>query len=733
MKSPLTLLLLFTLLFQAVAQNTQQAISKQQRADAQSAQAIINFQRLAGQLDAVTATDPATATVKINMSGKEGSKDFTIWKNTTLSTADFTVYAGLSNQQDNLHVLIGSQGIDAFIMHADGDIEVTQKLTNGDYTFVTSELGNQTVGCGHHDDLNPTLPGKTKQAGNGAGQVAVTSSGYGGTKYTYELALLLEQDFYDEINNNGYAGMTGDAAANAYVATLIAAINVIYENEMAVSFVPATALSGQNFGLAATLDATNSAGLDDIQTKNDAAFGSANYDIGIGIEFFSGGGGSGLAQLFSLCQDGQKSRDGIRTRPFSSGNTFNAFVMTYLAIHEMGHQFGSAHTFNSTTGSTCFASRSSDLPYEPGSGSTIMSYAGLCKSQNIDPGVPDFYFHIASLDIMTSFIESSFVTCHTTTSVNTAPTADAGQDFTIPTNTPFELIGTAADANGDNLTYSWEQYDKAETPSDEDLFYTTAANDATAPLFRSEKPDSDPSRIFPSLTYILDNQNLPPTAAAGEILPFVSRNMTFRFTVRDNQAGAGNLASDTMDITVVDTGNDFAVTSQNSGGSFISNGTNTMTITWDVAGTNANGINVSAVDIMISTDGGQSFNFLAADNTPNDGSESITVPNFNTTQARVKIKAEGNIFFDINNQDFSISSACGVSAAIADTSTFTDTAGKSSLVLSPDLLYDLSTTSFTGTVTSGSPQGQQAFASLWWKLQYQYRCLPLSGRKNDCT
>jgi hypothetical protein len=415
----------------------------------------------------------------------------------------------------------------------------------------------------------------------------------------------------------------GIPQAQAAITTTINRVNGIYEREVAIRL----NLTAFNIYPDPTTDPfptggnVNGALLDQNDADLDLNVGSANYDIG---HIVSQGGSGGLAQLSCVC-GGSKGRGGT-----SLGNPQgDAFDVDFVA-HEIGHQFGGNHTFNGTTGSCGGGNRNAGTAFEPGSGTTIMAYAGICGAEDVQPH-SDPFFHSISFDEITSFRDGGGACGPQTATGNTPPSANAGADFTVPTGTPFVLTASGSDPDGDPVTFAWEQMDLGAS--------SPPPNNANGPLFRSPVPTASPSRTLPRLADILSGAPTP-----WERLPTVNRTANFRATVRDNRAGGGGVNYDAMVVTFA--GAPFSVTAPN-GGETLGCGCATN-VTWSVGG----GSVAPTVNIRLSTDGGNTFPTVLAAGTANDGSQSVTLPCTPTTTARIKVEAVGNIFFDVSNANF---------------------------------------------------------------------------------
>jgi len=451
---------------------------------------------------------------------------------------------------------------------------------------------------------------------------------------TYRLAIACTHEY--AIAATGFATPTvADALAKIVLTTN--RVNGVYESELAIRLILVAAESKIIFTKAAGDPFTGNTNpntlINESQQVIDDSIGNANYDIG---HTFSSGGG-GLASLGVVCTAGLKAR-GITGSLNPVGDGYD---IDYVA-HELGHQFGANHTFNSFAG-FCNNNSSSTTNAEPGSGSTIMAYAGICSSDDLQSN-SDAQFHAISFNEITNYaINNAGNNCAVISSTgNIAPVVNAGPDYVIPKSTPFSLAGTATDANGDVLTFSWEQINVGGP------FGSWNNPSGNAPSFRSFVPKSTPVRFFPNIPDVINN-----ITTKGEILPAYARTMNFRLTARDNRAGGGGVCFDETAITVNATAGPFLVTFPNvSGITWLVN--DFKSITWNPSGTSLAPINCSNVKIELSTNGGITFPITLAASTPNDGTQEIQVPNNVTSLARIRITAVGNVFYDISNVHFSI-------------------------------------------------------------------------------
>lgn len=420
-----------------------------------------------------------------------------------------------------------------------------------------------------------------------------------------------------------YHGGTVEAGLGA-ITTLLNRVNEVYQRDVAAEFQLASGNDNIIFTDPASDPFTNSDADVDINSVVQAdalTKGLGAFDIGHVVNT----GGGGLAGLGVLCMADKSAGMTGSAKPEG-----DAFFIDYVA-HEIGHQFGADHTFNGTTNSCGSGNREASQAWEPGSGTSIMAYAGICGEENIQPH-SDPYFHSKSIEQMRAHM-ATVPTCGTSIDlVNNAPQAAAGASRIIPANTPFVLKGAGADLDGDPLTYTWEQIDLGTESSS----LATMVDDGSRPLFRFVSPTSSPERILPSLPSLLSG-----TLAKGEAWPTTNRDLNFRLTVRD---GKGGVASDDMKVQVVNTGSAFRLTAPL--GVSLTPGAS-QAVSWDVAGTNLAPISCSKVDLLLTQNEGTSWSSLAVSQ-PNSGSATVTLPADLASDARLKVACSDNIFFAIS-------------------------------------------------------------------------------------
>lgn len=417
--------------------------------------------------------------------------------------------------------------------------------------------------------------------------------------------------------------------ALAAEATTMSRVNGIYETDMAITM----QIISRNNEIIYTNPLTQpyTSGvpallIDQNQVNVDAVIGSADYDIGHVVD----AAGSGLAQVASVCTTEVKAM-GVTGTNSPIGDPFD---VDFVA-HEMGHQFGARHTQNNA------CNRNDPTAVEPGSGSTIMGYAGIC-APNVQAN-SDSYFHGISLQQMGDFVSSPSHTCPIKTPIASAPMITSTNGFhVVPANTPFALTALALPSESNILSYTWEQMNNEIT------IQPPMSTATEGPNFRSLPPSVSSTRFFPNLTSLANNGPF-----IWEVLPSVSRDMQFRVSVRNNTFGGSCNAFTDVTLTTEQGAGPFVVTSPNSPG-IIWQGSTLKSINWAVANTDIPPVNSKLVNVLLSIDGGLSYPFSLFQGIPNNGATQLCVPNINTNTARLMVQAANGTFFNISNYNFSI-------------------------------------------------------------------------------
>lgn len=485
---------------------------------------------------------------------------------------------------------------------------------------------------------------------------------YSHTVKNYDLALSATRS-YSQAVANGNISQTF-----AEMTTAINRVNDIFERDLGIRL---TIKSDSRLISSSTLDSINGGNpltdsldklLDRHQAWIDAKWPDGEYDIG---HVFAAHLAGGLASIQSACSS--YKAQGATSLPDPTGDYF---YIEFVA-HEFAHQFGATHTFNASGGEDANAGYCDDssrhgpgtpglnsqffASYEPGSGSTIMSYAGSCDQQNLQ-NYSDHYFHGYSIEQARNFISTSYGSCGSgmlNGSDQNRPSADAGNDYTIPANTPFILRGSATDADpADTFTYSWEQMDLGPATTSKAQMNSDSGR---GPLIRSRLPTTSRERAIPPLDAILES-NLDKYD--GERLPTTSRELNFTFTARSGNHG---VAQDDMLITVSNKAGPFRITGNLSGSA---TGLAVLPISWNVANTDEAPVNCPNVNIDFSTDQGNTFTTLL-ENTANNGSARVVLPNTTTSTGRIRVLCSDNIFFDISRSNLALTSNNSISSVLS--------------------------------------------------------------------
>jgi hypothetical protein len=481
------------------------------------------------------------------------------------------------------------------------------------------------------DVLNEQEPGTSLRAQAVAGVACV-----GSTLLNYRLALACTHQYAMAVT--GHTAPTMVQTLSKMVVT-INRVNGVFEREVAIRLILVPATTALIFTSEANdpFSANSNPMQLIIQSQKyiDSLVGYNNYDIG---HTFSTGGG-GLAQIGSICVKGKKAQ-GVTGSSKPSGDPFD---IDYVA-HEMGHQIGAGHTFNAVTGN-CSGNRKAVSATEPGSGITIMGYAGICGINNLGSNsIP--YFHARSYDEIVNWTRtepSASCFIEESTGNNYPVVMPIPSQFNIPRGTPFQLKGTAFDPDGDSLTYSWEEVSPPPSAAN--------WNADVKPYFRSYAPTTKTTRSFPS-DAVLRTGNY--TGTPGEYLSSKAQKLAFRFTARDNRPGGGGVCTDSTKVNMTAAG-PFSVSIPSKGGIVWGQKTQQQ-ITWAVNGTDVSPVFCNTVDILCSLDDGTSY-FTLKSSTANDGDEFVELPALSVTndKCRIKIQSVGNIFFDVSDEPFTIS------------------------------------------------------------------------------
>jgi subtilisin-like proprotein convertase family protein len=568
---------------------------------------------------------------------------FLVWESSNfepelqIKYPDIRAYSGvgITDPTASLNFSLSPQGMQTMILRAESGSEFIE-VSEDDaslYALFSSknrDKGNLPFVCKTDDlTLNKQLLNKTvKTAANNK------------VFNTLRLALSCTGEYA------AYHGGTKEKALAAMNATM-SRVNGIFNKDLAIRLVLITNNDAVVYLDAAT-DPYSAATIgaagawsQEAQTTLTNVIGEGNYDIGHLFGATGGGGNAGCIGCVCVSPtiSNPLGKGSAYTSPADGVPQGDTFDIDFV-VHEIGHQLGANHTFSHELEETPV-----NVNVEPGSGSTIMGYAGITTDYDVQASSDDYFAYVSILQIQTNLATK---TCPTKAMIsNNPPVINAGADYTIPKGTAFVLKGTGTDATGDVLTYTWEQNDAAVTSSGDNSLAIATKPDG--PLFRSVYPSANSVRYMPPYSNVLSNK----LRSKWESVADVPRVLHFTLTARDNAPqGTAQTNTDEMTVNVIGTAGPFVITSQSTDDlSWFQGQSNT--INWSVNNTNT--LPGSAnVNIRLSVDGGVTFPILLANNTPNDGSETIIVPNLTAKNSRILIEPVGNIYYAVNSTAFAI-------------------------------------------------------------------------------
>jgi hypothetical protein len=379
-------------------------------------------------------------------------------------------------------------------------------------------------------------------------------------------------------------------------------------------------------------------------------FRSLAIPDGFGIGHVLDVTGGGRAALAMVCDENWKGA------AVSDGRSLQTF------LHELGHQFSASHSFNDNASGECGNPEqyAAFAAYEPGSGSTLMSYGGACGLADLQRD-RDMYFHSSSIAQVVFFIADgngigSLCRSDFATGNHGILLVQTSDEVHVPPLISFQLSVQALDADGDEVGIRWEQYDLGlpEPPH---------GDDADRPIFRSRPGSVEGTRSFPSLSLLFENHEGPPvyyncgtveapqSCLVGEFLPARPRTLRFRATASDDRDA---IEQRDVLVHVVADAAPFRILSPDLDSPGWLAG-HPATVTWEVGQTAESPIQCFHVNILLSLDDGGSFPHQLATLVPNSGSYQVQVPEVlgNAVNARLKVKCDvlGNHhgFFAVSN------------------------------------------------------------------------------------
>ena len=620
--------------------NTAAAKSDSQSATSNQLLLQLNTSVLKETLESIT--DSKGASIIIVMPNKDGQMEqFEVWESSNFAPelqikyASIRAYAGkgITDPTASLHFSFSPSGVQSMILRGDQASEFIEPFTDDKKYYTVITANNRASGM---------LPLVCNTIDVAVNKNIISSTARASTRpkvfKTLRLALSCTAEYSAYfggtlINSLAAMNATMSRVNGVFNRDLSLQLNLIEDTEKLIYLDAKTDPYSE-----AAAGANGAWGLE-LQNNLTKVVTNAGYDIG---HLLGASGGGGNAGCIGCVCDAPTNID-----PYGKGSAYtspsnrrpegDSFDIDFVA-HEMGHQLGANHTFSYTI-------ENNGVSVEPGSGSTIMGYAGITAGYDVQSSSDDYFTHASILQIQQNLDTKN---CPINIAIATdAPNVEAGNDYTIPKGTAFVLKGSATSTTNTGLTYTWEQNDNALTTDGDSSF--AVPDKVDGPLFRSLPPSANATRYMPLYNDVLNNR----LTTTWESVATVARKLHFVLTARDN-ASFGNAQTnyDEVTINVSASAGPFEVLSQGSNEEHWLRGQSKL-IKWAVNNTSTIE-GASNVNIKLSIDGGLTFPIVLANNTANDGSESIIVPAVIAKECRILIEPTANIFYALNKTAFAI-------------------------------------------------------------------------------
>ncbi len=570
----------------------------------------------------------------------EISKTKLLSKKLSFKYKDIMTFVGISKKRNNVkaRITVSNKGLSYWLRIPDKDDYFFQPVRNKKgfhYGYLKSNVINQNnLNC-KTELLKNNLLNSSLLTNNKTNNQNILK--------TFRIAIMGTGEYTSFWGDNDDSN--GDNSEDAYraVVNTINRVNEIYENELQIKL---ELISDSSLLFSdPNLDPFTSSLNDEAQSAMDSIVGNENYDLGHLFDYGQSDGDAGCVGC--VCSSGVKGR-AYSIHPFedNDGGVFrnDYFDLDYVA-HEIGHQFGAYHTF-------AFQTENSGSNVEPGSGSTIMGYAGITGEDDVQAH-GDPYFHYVSIKEINNYVSNLSCTVTAVSITNNVYNIDAGEDYNIPKGTAYELSPIVNEPIPDQINFNWEQLDSGQIGSS-----NFGPINVVGPIARSILPSTKKTRYIPNIERVISGnltQTNPSRGSAWETVTDVGRVLNWGITLRDlRDPNQGLISQDNMKINVSSNSGPFLISSQNSSNIIWEAGSKKI-ITWNVANTNKSPIETETVTIFLSEDGGYTYPIKLIEKTPNDGEVEIIVPSsISSKNCRIKIKADNSIYFAINRNDFEV-------------------------------------------------------------------------------